>query len=60
MWLDRGELDKTIERSAQEAVAVPPAAPPPPYAPRPADDRYRDPRDHGKRRKKSFLSKLFD
>ena len=35
VWLDRGELDKIIERSLSENPAVPhaPVAPPPPYPP---------------------------
>lgn len=52
VWLDRGELDKIIERSA--------AAPPPP----PPSERYddRDYSDHRRPKKKrdSFLSELFD
>ena len=61
VWLDRGELDKIIERSV---VDTPPArrqAEPPRPDYRSGgyrgddDDRYR----HGKRRK-SFLSELFD
>ncbi len=68
VWLDRGELDKIIERSAPS-----PAAPPPRddrrYDERERrDDRYddRDRRDdwgggYGKKRKKeSFLGELFD
>lgn len=67
VWLDRGELDKIIERSA--AFASPP--PPPPSQPEPQrgyeegsyrdDDRYRG--DQGYRRKKKrggFLEDLFD
>ncbi|HEV7659556.1 MAG TPA: zf-TFIIB domain-containing protein [Allosphingosinicella sp.] len=62
VWLDRGELDKIIERSAQETG--PAAAPAPPqrgYEPRYGDDdgRHRDHRDHGSRRK-SFFEDLFD
>jgi Zn-finger nucleic acid-binding protein len=66
VWLDRGELDKIIERSQAHAAAPPP--PPPRAAPEAYrqdtrggyrgsddDDRYR----YGKR-KKSFLSELFD
>ena len=62
VWLDRGELDKIIERSAQEAPAP---APPPQrgYESRPSysddDGRYRDRHPHGKRRK-SFFEELFD
>lgn len=63
VWLDRGELDKIIERSA--AGAAPPRAADPPaggHAPRPGfgggygsdhDQPYR-------KRKKSFLEEIFD
>ncbi len=62
VWLDRGELDKIVERSASfEAPAQPAAAPyreperrMPDY--RHGDDDYRY---HGRKRK-SFLSDLFD
>jgi Zn-finger nucleic acid-binding protein len=70
VWLDRGELDKLIERSAG-AFAPAPAAPPPQQQ---FGDPYRDPRrshhddhrgDHrgghyGQKRRKSFLEELFD
>ncbi|MBJ6370827.1 zf-TFIIB domain-containing protein [Sedimentitalea arenosa] len=56
VWLDRGELDKIIERSA--AVAPPP---PPPQAAAPL---YEDDRGHGKpykkKRKGGFLEEIFD
>jgi Zn-finger nucleic acid-binding protein len=74
VWLDRGELDKILERSAQDAPAAapPPAAPQPQAQPRgPApferapepyygddDGRHRQPY-RGKRRK-SFFEDLFD
>jgi len=60
VWLDRGELDKIIERSEQ---APPPPPPPPPTRSEPKrespfedfdDDRER------KRRKRGFLGDLFD
>ncbi|NJC04912.1 hypothetical protein GGQ97_000705 [Sphingomonas kaistensis] len=39
VWLDRGELDKIITRSAEAdappAAPIPPQAPPPPQAPAP-------------------------
>jgi uncharacterized protein len=70
VWLDRGELDKIIERSA--ADMAPPqaaqAAPPPPQQPHPPQgypqqnygqqgyDKY----GYGKKRRKSFLEDLFD
>ena len=70
VWLDRGELDKIIERSAPQA-APPVAAPAPPQRQGSwsGDDRahgghdrddYR--RGYGKphKRRKSFLEELFD
>ena len=58
VWLDRGELDKLIERSA---TWTPPPPPPPPP---PGQERYRDddPRraPYKKKKHKSFLSELFD
>ena len=61
VWLDRGELDKIVERSAQ-----PVAAPPPPQQHQqeqawgaPAQQYGHDPRYRHKRRK-SFLEELFD
>ena len=61
VWLDRGELDKNIERAAPSVVgsSAPPAAPPP--QPRREDhydsDRYRYDK---KRRRKNFLEEIFD
>ncbi|MDG2511829.1 zf-TFIIB domain-containing protein [Sphingobium yanoikuyae] len=58
VWLDRGELDKIIERSAQPAPAPAPAAPQMSYRP---DREYRDDgRGYPKKRRKSFLEELFD
>jgi uncharacterized protein len=57
VWLDRGELDKIIERSTQGTAAVA-AAPQPHYR---SDRDYRDDgRYYQKKRKKSFLEELFD
>ncbi len=58
VWLDRGELDKLIERSANEATARPAVS---------TRDRGRD-RDHddagsyrnGSDKKGSFLGEIFD
>jgi Zn-finger nucleic acid-binding protein len=68
VWLDRGELDKIIERSTPQATAQ--AAPPPPpqsrdYEERGRDDRGYDDRgydDRSGRKKKrgGFLEDLFD
>ena len=74
VWLDRGELDKIIDRFANSAGA-PAAAPEPPIRREYDDDRrYTDrDRDHyrrdhdddddykyGKRKKRGFLSDIFD
>jgi uncharacterized protein len=69
VWLDRGELDKIIERSAkddaQPATQAPPApqqyAPPPPQGYANSGYGYGQPSKYpyGKR-KKSFLEDLFD
>jgi len=62
VWLDRGELDKIIERSAAQPAA---ASPPPNQQPQqpwgaPPQQHYgHDPRYRHKRRK-SFLEELFD
>ena len=58
VWLDRGELDKLIEKSAS-----PQTSPVSRQAVRSEDDRdsrddYR--KDHYHKRKKSFLSEIFD
>jgi Zn-finger nucleic acid-binding protein len=74
VWLDRGELDKIIERSLPQAAPPPPQAqaqaydaPPPRFAERPReyDDRdYRREADHHNRKpykkRESFLSDIFD
>jgi uncharacterized protein len=68
VWLDRGELDKIIERSgAQEApAAASPQQQPQPqrgYEERPYygdDDGRRGDRHHHGKRRKSFFEELFD
>ena len=55
VWLDRGELDKIIERSAAPPASAPMASPPPAYgAP---SHGYHKPYH---KRRKSFLEELFD
>lgn len=56
VWLDRGELDKIIERAARPA-AVLPSMPPEQMAHQ--DDRWVHSQHKGKR-KKSFLEEVFD
>ena len=67
IWLDRGELDKILERSASDMAPSPPArmsaAQPEPY---PLQYRYSDDYDDDyrrgdyRKRKKSLLSELLD
>ena len=61
VWLDRGELDKIIERSAGDTVP-PRQAEPSRY--RDGDDKHGDQRHYGSqqpyRKKKSLLGELFD
>lgn len=73
VWLDRGELDKIIERAApastepprREAprMEAPRAQPPGGYEPRydrDDDDKYRGDYRYGRKKKKGFLGELFD
>jgi hypothetical protein len=75
VWLDRGELDKILERATPAVTLAEPGRPearmaaPPPPPPR-YDDRagYRDDRGHRrdddeyyrKKKRKSFLDDIFD
>jgi Zn-finger nucleic acid-binding protein len=69
VWLDRGELDKIIDRAMGSApVQAAPIAPPPPPTAHPRHpappQRYHDDDDYKygykKKRKESFLGDLFD
>ncbi|MGW9167406.1 TFIIB-type zinc ribbon-containing protein [Agromyces sp. NPDC055658] len=74
VWLDRGELDKIVERASREfgggqAAPQAPAAPRPPqqpaYGQQPYDNRgydrgYGDQGYYRKKKKESWLSELFD
>ena len=66
VWLDRGELDKIIERNnapAPQAQAAPAQAPsaPPPQAPWGQQQPYGGHYGHKPhKRRKSFLEELFD
>ena len=72
IWLDRGELDKIVERSARESAPAPVQQPQQPQ-PGFAQPTYQQPQQHhqqgydprydqqyGHKRKKSFLEELFD
>lgn len=76
VWLDRGELDKIIERAGAGAPVPPPAPVPQQPASTPPPVMHRDTRHlgqrygdnrgqqygqgHRKKKKDSFLSELFD
>lgn len=70
VWLDRGELDKIIDRSLEQQAPAAPAAPapaPPPqqqYPPQPQYtkhyDQYPQQGYYKKKRKESWLSEIFD
>jgi len=65
VWLDRGELDKIIERSAEfennQHTAQQPTPPPPSYPQQQGYDKGHghDPYYH-KKKKKGFLGDMFD
>jgi uncharacterized protein len=55
VWLDRGELDKIIDRAGPGGQPMPPTREPE------REVRYRDDDQHYKKRKrKSFLDDIFD
>jgi Zn-finger nucleic acid-binding protein len=59
VWLDRGELDKIIEKSATQSAPPAPADQPGPWNAQPAHGHH----GHGYKpykRRKSFLEELFD
>jgi uncharacterized protein len=64
VWLDRGELDKIIERSA--AHVAPPAPAPGSYESehddrrRHQEQRYSQPQQYRKKRKEHWLGEVFD
>ena len=66
VWLDRGELDKIIDRAVGGAPAPAIAAGPEPVALREPKPRHRDHDDddhhrgYRKKRRESFLGELFD
>lgn len=61
IWLDRGELDRLIERAEQAAPAMPPV--PTQYRDDPSrrDDRHHGyKQDYRRKKPKSLLGELFD
>lgn len=66
VWLDRGELDKILERAAAEVPASAPT-PAPAHAPAPPQRQYAEPRyddrhaqPYRKKKKEHWLTELFD
>ena len=59
VWLDRGELDKLIERSGA-MMPVSAARPSAPAQPQFADSDYEHGRSRHSGRRKSWLSSIFD
>ena len=61
VWLDRGKLDKIIERStANCAPQVPPGYRGGPQGYSKHDDHHDEHGNYGQHRKKSWLSEMFD
>ena len=63
IWLDRGELDKLLDRAAgavAPAASTPEPAPPGRQLPDFQDSDYRTGHGHQRGRKKSWLSDIFD
>ncbi len=55
VWLDRGELDKIIERGSAQITATPVAAAQPAYPPQQHGHGYK-----GHKRQKHWLENIFD
>ncbi|NWG87253.1 MAG: zf-TFIIB domain-containing protein [Hydrogenophilaceae bacterium] len=60
VWLDRGELDRLIERSHEGAPAPAAAASQRPASQRADVERHYRDDDYRQRRRKSFLGEIFD
>jgi len=60
VWLDRGELDKLLERSAVQEPPRPPVADARARRPDFVDSDQHGSYAHGHRRRKSWLSEIFD
>jgi Zn-finger nucleic acid-binding protein len=68
VWLDRGELDKIIERSETKTATNTPPQPPPQYQQPVYNQQHHGKQEHdshgysqnGQYRKKSWISELFD
>ncbi|MEJ7635871.1 zf-TFIIB domain-containing protein [Aeromicrobium sp.] len=59
VWLDRGELDKILDRATHDAPAQAPAPQQHHNEPR-YDDRSRPPQPYRKKKKEHWLTELFE
>lgn len=59
VWLDRGELDKIIERATPQQAAAPTQYQPPPAHP-PGSAPYGSGGYYKKKKREGFLGELFD
>lgn len=60
VWLDRGELDKIIERSLPQAAPAPQASPAPPLQGGYAQQPWGDQPQYRYKKRKSWLEEIFD
>jgi Zn-finger nucleic acid-binding protein len=62
VWLDRGELDKLLDRAVTTVPAAPVSSPLARSSQQPdfEDSDYRDGRSYHRNHKKSWLSEIFD
>jgi len=60
VWLDRGELDKIIDRSLSQSPAAPAAPAAPQQYSQQAPQQHYQQQPYRKKRKESWLSELFD
>ena len=60
VWLDRGELDKLIERSASQTQAPQPAARPQQQPPQGWSQPHPQHQSYHHKKHKSWLSEIFD
>ena len=60
VWLDRGELDKIIDRAAPQGAPAPAVQQPPPMHPAQAHPQHGGGYYYKKKKREGFLGELFD